>query len=60
MEFKIIITDDKSSKENLDKIDKLLKASDLKTELINLKENEFNDQIKTIDTMEKYFKKHGL
>ena len=30
----------------LDKIDqKLLKASNLKTELINLQKNEFNDQI---------------
>jgi hypothetical protein len=48
--IKIVITDDKSSKENLDKIDQVLKASNLKTELINLKENEFNDQIKTIDT----------
>ena len=50
IDIKIIITDDKSSKESLNKIDQVLKASDLKTELINLKENEFNDQIKTIDT----------
>ena len=50
VDIKIIITDDKSSKENLDKIDQVLKANNLKTELINLKENEFNDQIKTIDT----------
>ncbi|MDC1129061.1 glycosyltransferase family 2 protein [Candidatus Pelagibacter sp.] len=50
IEIKIIITDDKSNKENLDRIDQVLKVSDLKTELINLKENEFNDEIKTIDT----------
>ncbi|MBD1157080.1 hypothetical protein IDH10_02790 [Pelagibacterales bacterium SAG-MED20] len=50
VDIKIIITDDKSKKESLNKIDKILKASDLNTELINLKENEFNDQIKTIDT----------
>ena len=48
--IKIIVTDDKSNKKNLHKIDQILKASDLKTELINLKENEFNDEIKTIDT----------
>ena len=48
--IKIIITDDKSNKESLDKINQVLRASNLKTELINLKENEFNDQIKTIDT----------
>ena len=49
VEIKIIVTDDKSKKENLDKIDQILKASNLKTELINLQENEFNDQIKTVD-----------
>ena len=32
------------------KIDQILKASNLKTELINLQENEFNDQIKTVDS----------
>ena len=50
IDIKLIITDDKSSKESLDKINQVLKTSNLKTELINLKENEFNDQIKTIDT----------
>ena len=58
LDFKIIITDDKSSKENLDKIDQVLKASNLKTELINLQENEFDDQIKTIDTEEKSISKN--
>jgi len=60
MDIKIIITDDKSSKENLDKIDQVLKASNLKTELINLKENEFNDQIKTIDTEGKDISKNMI
>ena len=49
MEIKIIITDDKSKEENLMKINQILKASNLKTEVINLKENEFTDQIKTVD-----------
>ena len=48
--IKIIVTDDKSRKENLDRIDQVLKVSNLETELINLDGNEFNDQIKTIDT----------
>lgn len=50
VDIKIIITDDKSKKESLDRIDKVLKTSSLKTQLINLSENEFDDQIKTIDT----------
>ncbi|MDC3355124.1 glycosyltransferase family 2 protein [Candidatus Pelagibacter sp.] len=50
IDIKIIITDDKSNKKSLDRIDRVLQASNLKTELINLKENEFNDQIKTKDT----------
>ena len=50
VDFKIIVTDDKSSKESLDRINQVLKVSNLKTSLINLEENEFNDEIKTIDT----------
>jgi len=56
--IKIIITDDKSTKESLNRIDQVLKTSNLKTELINLKENEFNDQIKTIDTEGKNISKN--
>ena len=58
--IKIIVTDDKSSKENLDKINQILNASDLKTELINLKANEFNDQIKTIDSEGKDISKNMI
>ena len=58
--IKIIITDDKSSKESLDRMDRILKKSDLKTELINLKEDEFNDQIKTIDTDGKNISKNMI
>jgi len=50
VDFKIIVTDDKSSKESLDRINQVLKVSNLKTSLINLEEDEFNDEIKTIDT----------
>jgi len=60
VDIKIIITDDKSTKESLDKIDRVLKESNLKTELINLKENEFNDQIKTIDTEGKNISKNMI
>ena len=58
VDIKIIITDDKSKNENLNKIDQILKASNLKTELINIKDNEFNDQIKTIDTEGKNISKN--
>ena len=50
IDIKIIITDDKSNKQSLDRIDQVLQTSSLKTKLINLKENEFNDKIKTKDT----------
>ena len=60
VDIKIIITDDKSTKESLDKIDQVLKESNLKTELINLKENEFNDQIKIIDTEGKDISKNMI
>ena len=58
--IKIIVTDDKSRKKNLDIIDQILKASNLQTELINLKENEFNDQIKTIDSEGKDISKNMI
>ena len=58
--FKIIITDDKSKEENLNQINKILKASYLKTELINLKENEFNNKIKKIDIDGKNISKNML
>jgi len=60
VDIKIIITDDKSNEESLDKIDQILKASNLKTELINLQENEFKDQIKTIDTEGKSISKNMI
>jgi hypothetical protein len=60
IDIKIIITDDKSNKESLDKINQILSKSNLTTELINLKENEFNDQIKKIDIDGKDISKNML
>jgi hypothetical protein len=60
VDIKIIITDDKSTKESLNKINQILNESNLKTELINLKENEFNDQIKKIDIDGKDISKHMI
>ena len=60
VDIKIIITDDKSNKESLVRIGQILKASNLKTELINLQENEFNDQIKTVDTEGKSISKNMI
>jgi len=48
--FKIIITDDRSADENLEKINNLLNKTKITTQLINLKENEFTDEIKDLDT----------
>ena len=49
LDIKIIITDDKSSKDNLDKIKNLLDSTSLKTQIINLKESEFENEIKSKD-----------
>ena len=48
--FKIIVTDDRSADENLEKINNLLNKTKITTQLINLKENEFTDEIKDLDT----------
>lgn len=48
--FKIIVTDDRSTDENLEKINNLLNKTKITTQLINLKENEFTDEIKDLDT----------
>jgi len=60
VDIKIIVTDDKSKKESLNRIDQVLKTSNLKTELISLEENEFNDQIKKIDTEGKNISKNMI
>tara|TARA_B100001057_G_scaffold188935_1_gene189739 strand:- start:832 stop:1875 length:1044 start_codon:yes stop_codon:yes gene_type:complete len=43
--IKIIITDDKSNKENLDRINEILSTSNFETKLINLNEKEFENEI---------------
>ena len=60
VDIKIIITDDKSNKESLSKIKEILKLSNLKTEVINLKDNEFDEQIKTLDTEGKNISKNMI
>ncbi len=60
IEIKIIITDDKSSEKNLTRINQILNSSNLKTKLINLKENEFDDKIKTLDVEGKNISKNMI
>ena len=50
VEIKIIVTDDKSKEENLNKINQILQDSKLETKIISLKEDEFNNDIKILDT----------
>ena len=50
VKFKIIITDDKSQQNILDKINSLLDKSDLETKLIQIKNDELLDKIEKIDT----------
>jgi len=49
LDIKIIITDDKSSQDNLNKIKSLLDSTSLETQIINLEENEFENEIKSKD-----------
>ena len=48
--IKIIISDDNSNQENLDKINQILQSTNIKTQIINIKDNEFNDTISPVDT----------
>ena len=50
VKFKIVITDDNSSVNNLNKIDQLLKNSKFDTKIIKLNKDEFLNKIKKIDT----------
>ena len=49
IKFKIIISDDRSNSENLNKIDKILSQTTLDSEIINIKKDEFNREIQSID-----------
>ena len=42
--------DDNSKEENLSKIRKILKNSNIESKIINIQENEFKDKISNIDT----------
>lgn len=56
--FKIIVTDDKSNNQNLERINKLLDKTSLDTSLISVGNNEFNDQIQKNDTENKEISKN--
>ncbi len=58
--FKIIVTDDKSEQKTLDKINSILKKSDLDTTLISIKNDEFLDKIEKLDTNGKEISKNML
>jgi len=49
LNFKIIVTDDKSTKHSLDRINELLKATNLNTQIIKLEEKEFEEEIQLKD-----------
>ena len=49
LKLNLIVTDDNSPKENLLLIEKLLNLSNLNNKIINLKKNEFKENIKKID-----------
>ena len=50
LKIKILITDDKSTEENLSKIKNLLKSTNIHSKIINLEENEFQNEISKTDT----------
>ena len=49
LDVNIIVTDDKSNSESLERISKILNQTSLKTKIINLDEKEFINQIKSKD-----------
>ena len=53
LEFKIIITDDKSNQETLDKIQSLFKNTKISNEILKIDEDEFKNFISKKDTNEK-------
>ena len=50
VKIKLIISDDKSSEENLNKISTLIKSSKIESQIINLKDDEFKEIISLKDT----------
>ena len=49
LNIKLIITDDKSSQENLDRINKILDAANISSKIIHLNESEFENEIQKKD-----------
>ena len=49
LNIKLIITDDKSSQENLDRINKILDAANISSQIIHLDESEFENEIQKKD-----------
>ena len=49
LNIKLIITDDKSSKENLDRINKILNAANISSKIIHLNGSEFENEIQKKD-----------
>ena len=49
LDIKLVITDDKSSQENLDKINKILNATNISSQIIHLDEKEFENEIQKKD-----------
>ncbi len=49
LDIKIIVTDDKSTKDNIDKINKLLDSTNISTQIISLNESEFENEIQSKD-----------
>ena len=49
LNIKLVITDDKSSQENLDRINKILDAANISSKIIHLNESEFENEIQKKD-----------
>ena len=60
LKIKILITDDKSSDENLSRINKILEVSDIESKIININQNEFIDEISATDTEGKEISKNMI
>ena len=60
LNIKIFITDDKSSSDNLSRINKILKTTDIETKLINIDQNEFTDEINSTDVNGKEISKNMM
>ena len=60
LKVKILVTDDKSSKDSLSRMNKLLESTNIETKLININENEFENEISTTDVNGKEISKNMI